>query len=81
MKDILIRDHILLFYNAYIKLRIQYAILAYGNCKFTQIDDIVKIQKRIVRTIFSVKKFDSVSQIMIQNKIYTAHELYVYELL
>ena len=45
MKDILIRDHILLFYNAYIKLRKQYAILAYGNCKFTQIDDIVKIQK------------------------------------
>ena len=81
MKDILIRDHILLFYNAYIKLRIQYAILAYGNCKFTQIDDIVNIQKRIVRTIFSVKKFASVSQIMIQNKIYTAHELYVYELL
>ena len=55
--------------------------MAYGNCKFTQTDDIVKIQKRIVRTIFLVKKFDSVSKIMIQNKIYTAHELYVYELL
>ncbi len=81
MREILIRDHLLLFYNCYIKPIIQYGLIAYGNTSYNKLNDICLVQKRIVKTIFKLQKSAGCSEFFVSNKVFTVHELYVVELL
>ena len=43
---------LLMFYNAYAKSIIEYGILTYGSASKTDLQSIILLQKRIIRTVF-----------------------------
>ena len=79
IRKIFHRKHLLQFYNAFVKTKIQYGILVYGCCKHTSLKPIFMLQKRIIKTIFSKRKYDHISKEMIDNKIANVYELHCYE--
>ena len=81
MRKVLIRDHLWLFYNAYIKSTLQYGILIYGNVHFTVLDGLFSQQKKILRSILARGKYDSITHCFHEYNVLTVYELYVYELL
>ena len=74
--------HILIkYYNYYIKPKIQYGILIYGCATKNALDDILVVQKKIMRTInFRPRQFTT-HDLFFDNKVLTVHELHIYELL
>ncbi len=75
------REHLILYYNCYIKPIIQYGIIAYGcTCK-TNLDTIYKIQNKILRAIYFLGYRDPVHDKYKKARILNVYELFVYELL
>ena len=74
--DVLIR-----YYCYNIKPIIQYGLLVYGGTSFSNLNPIFLLQKKIIRMIYKVRKFDSIRERFREHKILTVHELYVYDLL
>ena len=60
---------------------IQYGLLVYGGTSFSNLNPIFLLQKKIIRMIYKVRKFDSIRERFREHKILTVHELYVYDLL
>ena len=69
IRKIFHRKHLLQFYNAFVKTKNQYGILVYGCCKHTSLKPIFMLQKRIIKTIFSKRKYDHISKEMIEKKL------------
>ena len=67
---------LLMFYNAYAKSIIEYAILTYGSASKTELQSVNLLQKRFIRTIFRKSYCESVQTLAIQHKFYSVYELY-----
>ncbi len=75
------RKVLLRYYSTNIKPIIQYGILIYGCVRYSNLELILKLQKKIVRLILFLEYRDNVSHLFERNLILSVHELYVYELL
>ena len=71
----------LLFYYTHVNPIIQYGILIYGCTAYSNLDPVLKVQKRIIRNICFIPKYASVSDYMVANELPTVYELHFYELL
>ena len=60
--------------QANVKSIINFGVLFYGCTYRSNLQDILNIQKRIVRAIFFIKKLNSVSEIFLKNKIFSVFE-------
>jgi hypothetical protein len=78
VRDILIRDNLLLFYNYYVKPVIQYGVLVYGGTSKNKLLPIVLRQKRFLRGVFRLRFRDHVTCKFEAHSFLTVHELYVY---
>ena len=74
------RKALLRFYQAYAKPIILYGLLIYGGTRHSVLNEILLMQKRIIRTIFFRKRSDTVSDLFMKHKIETVFELYVEEI-
>lgn len=74
------RKQLLCFYNVYVKPIIQYGILVYGCTRKANLEKIWLMQKRIIRIIFYKKPWESITEHMVHNKIYSVFDLHAYEL-
>ena len=72
---------LLKYYQSNIKPVIQYGILVYGGTSFSNLNQILILQRKIVRMIYFKNKYDSITEALIDKKILTVHELYIYDLL
>ncbi len=81
MREILIGDHVLLFYNTNIKPVLQYGNIVYGNTNKTQMDRLCLMQRNAIRAMFNMSKHSSVDQVRVRLKILTVSELYIYDLM
>ena len=73
------RSQLIKIFNTYVKTVVQYGILVYGTAsRATMQKNDAKIN-RILRVIFFVQKFDSVSLIREKYKVFSAQELHLYE--
>ena len=63
-RDISSKRILLKLYSTYAKPKIAYGLLAYGSTTKNSLNGILVMQKRILRTIFLKKKFDSISDIL-----------------
>ena len=72
--------HLLLFYAAYIQPIIQYGILVYGCTSKSSLDVIYRAQKRIIRVIFRLHRYNSVTGYFEKHKILTVFQLHSYEI-
>ena len=70
----------LLFYDSFAKSVITYCPLVYGNTSKKNLEEIDRVQRKIIRAIFFRKKYESLGLTLIDNKIHTVYELYVIEL-
>ena len=75
------RNVLLRYYSSNIKPIIQYGLLVYGCVSYRTLEQILKMQKKILRLILFLKYRQSVSEYFDNLNILTVHELYVYELL
>ena len=57
-----------------------YGLIVYGSAAKTNLKKIENAQRRILREIFFQKKFDSLRDILLDNKIFTVYELYTLEI-
>ena len=80
-RDYLTRSQMILFYKLQITPLVQYEVLVFGCTSYSQLSPILKIQKRIIRTMFFLPKYASVSEVMLRNELPTVYELHVHELL
>ena len=71
---------LMMFYNSFAKSVICYGLLIYGTGAKNNLKKIEMAQRRILRAIFFKKKYDSLENILGQNKIFTVFELYLVEL-
>ena len=76
-RNLFSKKQLLCFYNSYAKSVIQYGILTYGSFTKNHLNEILKLQKRILRAIFFKRKFDSISEKLIEVQIETAFDLYL----
>ena len=74
------RKCLLMFYNSFAKSIICYGLIVYGSAAKTNLKKIENAQRRILRAIFFKKKFDSLRDILLDNKIFTVYELYTLEI-
>ena len=64
-------------YYAYIHTRISYGIIFWGNS--SDVNRILVLQKRCLRTIYKMKQTESCKSVFIQKRILTVISLYIYE--
>ena len=74
------RKCLLMFYNSFAKSVICYGLIVYGSAAKTNLKKIENAQRRILRAIFFKNKFDSLRDILLDNKIFTVYELYTLEI-
>ena len=67
-------------YEAYVEPVIQYGVLIYGTSAKTDLKIIDWLQNRIIPTLFSKWKSDSVQGMRIWRKLYSVRKIRVYEL-
>ena len=79
VRDLYPRKCLLMFYNSFARSVISYGILVYGSAAKTNLKKIENAQRRIIRAIF-FKKFESIANILLENKVLTVYELYMEEL-
>ena len=72
---------LLLFYNSFAKTVICYGLLIYGTAAKSNLRKIQMAQGRILRAIFFKRKYDSLVNVLQQNKILSVFELYLVELI
>ena len=80
-RNFLTRSQLLSYYKTHVNPIVQYGVLIYGCTSYSNLDPVLKIQKRIVRSICFLPKYASVHQFMVENELPTVYELHVYELL
>ena len=80
MRHYVPRSILLKYYMSNIKPIIQYGLLVYGGTRFSFLNPILNMQRKIVRMICFKRKFDTITKFFSDNKILTVHELYVYDL-
>ena len=81
MRHYVPKSILLKYYQSNIKPVIQYGILVYSGTSFLNLNQILILQRKIVRMIYFKNKYDSITEALVDNKILTVHELYVYDLL
>ena len=74
------RKCLLMFYSSFAKSNLCYGLIVYGSAAKTNLKKIENAQRHILRAIFSEKKFDSLRDILLENKIFTVFELYTLEI-
>ena len=67
-------------YNSSAKSVITYGLSVYRNTSKNDLEKIDRVQRIIIRAIFSRKKIVSLGITLIDNKTHTVYELYVIEL-
>ena len=72
---------LLQYYSSNIKPIIQYGILVYGYVNYSTPEPLVLLQKKILRLFLFLRYTENVAHLFEKDKILTAHELHVYELL
>ena len=80
-KNFLTSKQLLVFYNLYIKPKIQYGVLIYGCTTKTNLTKMYTLQKRIVRVIFNKRYHESTRCLFDEFNIMSVYELHAYELL
>ena len=70
-----------MFYNSFAKSVLSYASLLYGIAAKINLMNVENAQHRILRAIFSRRKFDSLNNICYKHKTYIVFELYISELI
>ena len=80
-RNFLRRSQLLSYYKTHVNPIVQYSVLIYGCTSYSNLDPVLKIQKRIVRSICFLPKYASVHQFLVENELPTVYELHVYELL
>ena len=75
------RKCLLMFYNSFAKSVICYGLLVYGSAAKTNLQKIECAQRRILRAIFFKKKFDSMVNVLADNKILNVFELFMVEVI
>ena len=80
-QEIISLNQMLTFYNAYVKSRIEYGLLIYGNFYMTHLDEIYKMQKRIYRAIFFKRKTDVIKNIMTKYHLLTVYYFFANNIL
>ena len=74
------KQQMLRFYKAYVNPTITYGILIYGNTSQSHLTEIMKLQKRILRAFFFKRRYESIKEIMDENKLLTVFDLYFFEM-
>ena len=74
------RKALLRFYQAYAKPIILCGLLVYGGTRHSDLNEILLMQKRIIRTIFFRKRSDTVSDLFMKHERETVFELYIEEI-
>ena len=72
--------NLLRFYDSYAKPIISYGILAYGTTSKAKMEKILIMQKRLLRTIFFLKRSQSVTHLFDDHGIETVYDLYFHQL-
>ena len=80
-RNFLTRSQLLSYYKTHVNPIVQYGVLIYGCTSYSNLDPVLKIQKRIVRSICFLPKYASVHQFMVENELPTVYEFHIYELL
>ena len=82
MSETCIRENVFydMFYNSFARSIISYGILVYGSAAKTNLKKIENAQRRIIRAIFFKKRSESISNLLLENKVLTVFELYMEEL-
>ena len=75
------RKQLVRFYDAYIKSRISYGLSIYGNTSENHLSEIFKAEKRINRSIYFKRSWESAHEIMNKSPHATVFEPYFIELL
>ena len=75
-RNVFSRAFLLKFYQVYAKLLISYGILVYG-CASTNLNKILLMQKRILRSIYFRRKFDHITEKFSEYNIDTIYELFL----
>ena len=70
-----------MFYNSFAKSVTCYGLLVYGSAAKTNLQKIECAQRRILRAIFFKKKFDSMVNLLADNKILNLFELLMVEVI
>ena len=68
-----------MLYHSFAVSVIQYGVLIYGCTYKSHLNEILKLQRRIIRAIFYLRKTDSLEHIIQVNKLFTVFELHVRE--
>ena len=68
------------FYIAYVIPLISYGLLAYGSTSKSNLDKIYLAQKKIIRTIFFLRKYDHVSEYFSKFQLQSEHEIFISQL-
>ena len=71
---------LILYYNYYIKPKIQYGVLIYGCSSKNNLNKILVVQKKILRLINFKPRMHTTFDLFFKDKILTVHELHLYEL-
>ena len=66
---------LLSLYYSFFYSHINYCITVWGTCNKNQLDEIFKLQKKALRTMFKKRKRDSCSDLFTDNKILTTPSL------
>ena len=74
------KQSLLKFYTAYVILIISYGFIAYGCTSKTNLDKIFLIQKKIIRTIFFLRKYDHVSEFISKYRQQNLYEMFISQL-
>ena len=73
------RKQLIMLYHSFAVSVIQYGVLIYGCTYKHHLNEILKLQRRIIRAIFYLRKTDSLEHIIQVNKLFTVFELHVRE--
>ena len=79
VRDLYPEKCLLMFYNSFARSIISYGILVYGTAAKTSLKKIEKTQRRNIRAIFYKKRFESITNILLENKVFTVYALYMEE--
>ena len=81
VRDLYPRKCLLMFYKSFARSIISsYGISVYGSAAKTNLKKIENAQPRIIRAIFFKKRFESIANLLSENKVLTVFELYMEEL-
>ena len=80
VRDLYPRNCLLMFYNSFAMSIISYGILVYGSTVKTNLKKIENAQRRNIRASFFKKRFKSIANLLLENKVLTVFELFMEEL-